>query len=110
MPVEVAREQPLEGAVLEREVESVALDIGGVRRLIGGDGEHLVALVEAGYLSPEVAGDEACPARDVEGPLRRGGGDRRERLVSLGLPGGIRAGLVQAALEPPVVVLAGARV
>jgi hypothetical protein len=48
-------EQPLEGAVFERKLESLALDERRVRCALGGDREHACALVEAGDVAGEVA-------------------------------------------------------
>src|SRR5581483_1591909 len=108
--VEVAREHAVERAVLERQREGVALHVRRGGRLLAGDADHLLALVEADDLAGEVARDEPRAAGDVERPLRRQRGDRRECLVALRLPRWIPPRLVQPALQPPVVVLARAGV
>src|SRR5262249_29577510 len=106
--VEVAREKAIERAVVERKLESVTLDECGVRRLLGGDREHLVTLVEPDDLATEVPGHEACSTRDVERPRGRQLGDRcLERTARL-VPTGAHPRFVETAAQPPSVVLPGA--
>ena len=73
--VEEAREQAVERPVSEREIERVPLDERRVRRLASRLVEHLARLVEAGYVSVQVARQEAGAAGDVERP---GGGKGRD--------------------------------
>ena len=104
------REDPVEAAVLERKLERVALDEGRLRRLATGLVDHRRALVEADDLAGKVAGEEARPARDVEGARGRQGGERPRQRLDLFLPARPVALGEAAGAEPPVVVLAGAAV
>ena len=108
MAVEVAREDAVELAVLERQIEGVALDEGRVQCLLARDREHRLALIEADDFAAEVAREEARAARDVEG-ARRAGETATTRSSSLPLlvPARAVAFGEAAAAEPPVVVLAG---
>ena len=72
--------------------------------------EHRAALVEGGDLSAQVPREEAGAAGDVERACRR---ERRDHTLELGpllVPSRPVAVGERAAAEPPVVVLAGARV
>ena len=104
----MAREDAVERAVGEGQIECVALDELGVRSLVAGDLEHRLALVEAGDLAGEKARDEAGAAGHVEGPPRRKARTASKTAVPLGPPPGSGARCVEAALEPPVVVLVSA--
>ena len=79
--VEEAREHPIEGAVIEWQVERVTDDEGGVRRLPAGDLDHRLALVEAHDLAGELPRQEAGPAGGVECPDGLQGAERRAELV-----------------------------
>jgi hypothetical protein len=86
------------------------LDEGRARRLLAGELEHRLALVEPDDLAAQMPRQEAGPAGDVERPHRRERSDDAEKLLELVLPAGPVAVGVRAASQPPVVVLPGARV
>ena len=109
--VEVAREHPVEGAVLEGQpAQGVALEERAGGDALARDREHLLALVEPGDLAPQVPSEKARAAGDVE---RARGWERSERPRQL-LDGLIPSGPVppgeQALPEIPLVVLGRARV
>src|SRR4029453_12935575 len=58
VPVEVAGEDALEGVVVEGEIERVAADELGVRRLVPRDHEHPLALIEADDVPPQMPREE----------------------------------------------------
>ena len=62
----MAGEDAVERAVVERQLERVAVDEGRARRLPARDLEHALALVEADDLAAQVARQEAGSAGDVE--------------------------------------------
>jgi hypothetical protein len=71
MTIEVWGEHAVESRILEGEPDGITADElrrGGARVP---DLEHPVALIEAGHLAGEVAGEEAGPAGHVEAPRRR---------------------------------------
>ncbi len=81
-----------------------------MRRLLARDREHRAALVEGGDVSAQVPREEARAAGDVERACRR---ERRDDTLELGpllVPSRPVAVGERAAAEPPIVVLAGARV
>jgi len=86
MAVEVAGEDPLERAVLERELERVAANVRRVGRLTAGLVEHRIALVEADDLSGEVPGQESGAAGDVERSCCRERLERAAQGVDLVVP------------------------
>ncbi len=104
MPVEVAREDAFEPAILERERECVSPYERRPRVSSCRHSQHRLAVVESDDLAAKPSRDESCAARDVERPPRREALERGHQLVPLLRPaGGHRR--VQALSEPPVVVL-----
>src|SRR5262249_37437737 len=99
MAVEVAGEQTLERAVCEGQREGVAEHVVGVWRLLAGDGEHRVALVEADDVAAEVARQETGAAGDVE---RAGGWEVGDDMLQLG-PFAEKALALFVCVERPVV-------
>lgn len=108
--VEVAREEPIERAVLERQVERVALDERRAGHLLPSHIEHGAALIEAGHVAAQTARHEPGAAGNVECSLRRQAGDPSFERRALLVPAGPVFGGIEIATEPPVVVLARARV
>ena len=103
--VEVSREYALEAVIPERQREGIARHESRERAAPAGDLEHSFALIEPDHLSRKVAGQETCPASDVEGVSER---KRRQRSLErrqLPFPSGPFARAEQAATEVPVVVL-----
>ena len=68
VPVEVAGEDPLEAAVLERQRERVALNERRARAAPVGHAQHRLAGVQPDDLAGQPPGDEAGAAADVECP------------------------------------------
>ena len=101
----MAREDAVEGAVLERQAERIRLDEPGVGQARARELEHRRALVEPGDLTRQVTRQVAGAAGDVERPRGRQGGDRRDQRLALLLPTRAVALRETAAAEPPVVVL-----
>src|SRR5262245_49481558 len=104
MPVEVAREGPLERAVVERELERIRTHERGPRAAAAGEIEHLLALVDAKDLAAQASGDEPGATGDIERQLRLEGGNGVHHLVPLLRPS-FGHGCKEALSEPPVVVL-----
>ncbi len=105
--VEVAREDAVERAGGEGQCERVPDDREPLGHALLRTGHHGRALVEADDEPGEVPGQEARPARHVEGAARRQGGEQRDdRLHLVAPPGPVARG---EATDPvvPLVVLAG---
>src|SRR5215210_1480219 len=106
MAVEVAREEPVEGAIVEGKRERLPSDELRLRRLLGRDLEHARALIEADDVAAEMSRHEPRAARDVESPRRRELGYPSLELRACLVPPRPPSLRVQPAPEPPVVVLA----
>ena len=103
--VEVAREQPFEAAIRERQRERVADDERGVRAAPACNLDHRRALIEADELAGQMLRLEAGPARDIERARRRERGEKRCDLHQFILPARPLATREQTPAQPPVVVL-----
>jgi hypothetical protein len=110
MAVEVAGEDAVERAVGERQRDGVALDDPRVRQPGRGHLDHRRALVDAHHVALQVAGEEARAAGHVEHPAGLEAGHHLAQPLDLLVPARPVALGVEPASQPPVVVLAGARV
>jgi hypothetical protein len=105
--VEVAGEDAVEGVVVERQRDRVALHGAAVRQPRRRDLHHRLALVEPDHVAAQVAGDERRAAGDVEDARRLQRPDGVEDRLDLIVPAGPLALGEDRAAEPPVVVLGG---
>src|SRR6516164_6193765 len=110
MAIEVAGEHALEAGIVEWQLERIALDQRRMRDAVARDLEHLLALIEPGYVSRQVAREKPRTAGDVE---RAGGRQPCERLLERPhglLPARTLAQLEKPLAQIPLVVLEGAGV
>jgi hypothetical protein len=105
MAVEVAGEDALECAVLERELERVAANVRRVGRLTAGLVEHPITLVEADDFPGQVPGQESGAAGDVERSCRRERLERASQGVDFLVPAGSLPVGEAAGAAIPLVVL-----
>ncbi len=105
MAVEVAREDAVEAAVSERQLERLPRDEACVRRLLPCDVEHARAGVETDDVAAQMPRQEAGAASDVERPQRRQLCDDALENAELFVPAGAVAVRIQTFAQPPVVVL-----
>jgi len=101
---EVAGEDPVELAVVERQRRDISLEHTRVRHAGRGNLDHPSALVERHQLAAQMLGEESRPACDIEHPCRGQGPNHADELLDLRRPTGSLAFRVRSRAEPPVVV------
>ena len=106
----MAGEDAVELAVGKRQRDGVALDDPRAGQPCRGDLDHRRALVEPDDLAAQVLGQKAGAAGDVEHATWRQAAHHLAHLLDLLVPARPVELGVEPAAEPPVVVLAGARV
>ncbi|HSD01334.1 MAG TPA: sigma factor [Gaiellales bacterium] len=110
VPVEVAGEDAVELAVGKRQGDGVALHDPRVGEPGRGHLDHRRTLVEPDHVAAQMPGEKPRAAGDIEHAARRQAGDDLADPLDLLVPAGTVALGVEPASQPPVVVLAGARV
>ena len=103
--VEMAGEHAVELAVGEWQRHRVPQNDGGVRQPCGGHVDHRRALIEAHHLTPQMPGQKARAAGDIEHPRGRQTRDHVDQRLHLVSPAGAVDVREAAVPQPPVVVL-----
>ena len=102
---EMAGEDPVELAVVERQRCDVSLEHTRVRHTGRSNLDHPSALVKRHQLAAQMLGEEARAAGDIEHPCRGQGPHDADELLDLRRPTGSLAFRERSRAEPPVVVL-----
>jgi hypothetical protein len=101
---EMAGEDPVELAVVERQRCNISLEHTRVRHPGRRNPDHPGALVERHHLAAQMLGEEARAACDIEHPRRGQGSHDADQLLDLRSPAGSLAFRERSRAEPPAVV------